>query len=136
MKKMHGALIPAVALSLTCMAFCCLAAETAIDVSIAPYIKDPITFSNVRVSQEPPIYFANLIGEIVYPRSSCEDLQVSAELIGDNDKVLKSVSILLIPYRKGSVTSFKTGLPIEFHARPGKTPPTIRKLSVFEVKCF
>ena len=136
MKRMHSPLIPAVALSLTGMTFCCLAAADAIDVSIAPHIKDPITFSNVRVAQESLSLPANLVGEIAYPRSSCEDLQVSAELIGDSDKVLKSVSILLIPYRKGSVTSFKTRLPIELSAMRGKTPPAIRKLSIFDVKCF
>lgn len=136
MKMQRKNLIPAAMISLACLMFCGLAVADAIVVSIAPHIKDPIIFTNLRVASEQPYLPANLVGEVAYSRSSCEDLQVSAELIGDGDKLLKSVSIMVIPYRKGSVSSFKTRLPNEFMALRGNTPPAVRKMSVFEVKCF
>lgn len=135
MQKQCKNLIPAVAASLILM-LCSVARADSILVSVAPHIKDPITFTNLRVGNDQPYLPTNLLGEVAYPRSSCEDLQVSAELIGESDKVIKSVSIIVIPYRKGSVSAFKTRLPNEFMAGRGKTPPVIRKLSVFDVKCF
>ncbi len=122
--------------SLVCMLLSSVAKADTILVTIAPHIKDPITFTNLRVGNDQPYLPTNLLGEVAYSRSSCEDLQISAELIGESDKVLKSIAIIVVPYRKGSVSAFKTRLPNEFMATRGKTPPVIRKLSVFDVKCF